>query len=71
MKIKNRSVILVVRDGEMIRPDTIGKKIAPALSVFQTILTGGKVSKGHIEMARIDLQNLWDSLVYIKKAGKQ
>ena len=70
MRIRNRSVILIVKDGEMLRADAIAKKISSSLAVFKTVLEGGKLTKAHIEEAKIDLENLRDSLVFIKKAGK-
>jgi len=69
MKIRNRSVILIVRDGEMLRADAIAKKIAKPLAVLETLYKGGKLTKAHFEEAKIDLENLRDSLLFIKKAG--
>jgi len=69
MKIKNRSVILIVRDGDMLRADAVARKIAKALAVFEILFKGGKLTKAHFEEAKIDLENLRSSLLFIKKAG--
>ena len=69
MKIKNRSLILVIRDGDIFRADTIVRKIAKPLAVFETLFKGGKLTKAHFEEAKIDLENLRHSLLFIKKAG--
>lgn len=69
MRITNRSVILIIRDGEMLRANVIAKKIEKSLVALKAMIKGKAVPKIFLECAKEDLEYLRHAVLFIEKAG--
>ena len=69
MKIQNQSMILIIRDGEMLEAKAIAEKLETSIVIFKRLLKGEKLENIYLEAAKTELQNLKDSLLFIQKAG--
>ena len=69
MRITNRSMILIVKDGQIFRANTISKRLEKPIAGVEMLLKGKQLPKIFLEQVLADLEYLKYMADAIKKQG--